>query len=86
MSAAIDSSYGAYVFESADEPDAIIAFYDSELPKAGWSRIISHRDLDAEVWQRDGRTMVLHATHLGDDPLTQVVFSQGRTIAQQASR
>jgi hypothetical protein len=86
ISAAIDSSYGAYLFESTAEPDEIMAFYDTELPKAGWSSLVAHRDLDAEVWQRDGRTMVVHATHLGDDPLTQVVFSQGQTISRQAQR
>jgi hypothetical protein len=86
ISAAIDSSYGAYVFESTAEPDEVMAFYASELPKAGWTSLVAQRDLDVEVWQRDGRSMVVHAVHLGDDPLTQVVFSQGRTISQQAAR
>jgi hypothetical protein len=74
------------VFESTAEPDEIMVFYATELPKVGWTSLVAQRDLDVEVWQRDGRTMVINATHLGDDPLTQVVFSQGRTISEQAQR
>jgi hypothetical protein len=86
MSAAIDAQYGAYVFESNAQPAEVLAFYDAELPKAGWLRITGQRDLDVEVWQRDGRTMVVHAAQLPNDPMTQVVFSQGRTTAPAEAR
>lgn len=86
MSAAIDAQYGAYVFESGAEPGEILAFYDAELPKAGWMQLVGQRDLGVTVWQRDGRTMVVHAAHLPNDPMTQVVFSQGRTTAPAEAR
>jgi hypothetical protein len=86
ISAAVDSGYGTYVFASAAEPPEILAFYDSALPAAGWTRLGGQRDLAVEVWQREGVTMVVHAVHMDGDGDTKVTFAQGRTVAPEAKR
>jgi hypothetical protein len=87
LSAEVDGNmYGTYVFASWLPPAEVLKFYDAQLPANGWKFLIGHSDLSAEVWQRDGVTMFLHAVRPDGDRRTRVTFSQGRTIAPEVAR
>ncbi|MCL2447569.1 MAG: hypothetical protein FWD17_01340 [Polyangiaceae bacterium] len=86
LSAEVNRMYGTYVFTSASPPEEVLEFYETELPGKGWQYLMGPSKVSAQVWQRQGVTMVVGATRGEGEGVTHVSFAQGRTIEAEASR
>ena len=77
-----DGMYGAYVFSSAESAGEIGKFYGTALPQRGWLQLVDGGEGTAEVWQRDGVTMVVTAAPEDVGSQTAVTLIQGRAVPQ----
>jgi hypothetical protein len=79
------------VFQSKMSPDEIIKFYEAELPRRGWHRMIG-AGLSSQIWQKEGVTLVwscaggLPSRDMGDHATTINFVEQGPYQASVRSR